>query len=336
MNRKRSLIRAGAVLGVALAAGHLVQKTMMEPRATAEAPRPENITPVAADATVPVNPLLPAGAALGQDTVVPAPASEVAAKPEVVAPVAPPPAPVTAALTPEIPAVPKPAPVVTPAPVVEAVSCAPSLSLAAAPQAMIEVTVTAACDAGARVVLRHAGLTVAETLDDQGKLLIDLPALEATGEVSVLFPTADILQDAVAVPGVDKLRRFAVQWMAADAFQLHAMENGAAYGQPGDVNAQNPVSPSGGYLVSLGNPALDLPMMASVYTWPPGVTSRPVIEAAVTDLTCGREILGQTLLSDKGGVTITDLTLAMPECDALGDILVLNNLVPETTLAAAN
>ena len=77
-------------------------------------------------------------------------------------------------------------------------------------------------------------------------------------------------------------------------------------------------------------------MLAQVYTWPADVTvpSEVVIEAAVTDLTCGRELLGETVASVTGTVTITDLTLATPDCDAVGDILVLKNLAPALKIAA--
>jgi hypothetical protein len=79
-------------------------------------------------------------------------------------------------------------------------------------------------------------------------------------------------------------------------------------------------------------------MMAEVYTWPAdaAVSVVPSVEAVVTDATCARELLGETIHAADGKVTIKDLTLAMPDCDALGDILVLNNLVPDVTLAAAN
>lgn len=364
MDRKRGLIRAGAIAAVALAAGHLglrawQAETLPE---TAEAPATDEalasrIEPVAAvlppaatvrPAAMDAARAAPVPAAVAVDAVadtgeaptagpVPPddnqmPAMTLATGPEPAEDAA---APTLAALIPPdgglrgnmtgatdaatLPAAPD--------------ECAANLSLKAAPRAMIEVSLQAPCSANARVVIRHAGLAIAETLDDAGRLMLDLPALDTRGKVSALLPGAMELHNAVAIPEAAKLRRLAVQWIADDAFQLHGMEAGAGYGEPGDVFAGNPVSPSGGYLVALGDPASSLPMLAEVYTWPAGITVRPVIEAEVTAATCGRELMGETLMADRGTVTATDLTLAMPGCDALGDILVLNNLIGESRLA---
>ena len=50
----------------------------------------------------------------------------------------------------------------------------------------------------------------------------------------------------------------------------------------------------------------------------------------------GRELLGETIMTLAGDVYITELTLAMPDCEAVGDILVLKNLLTDLTIAAAN
>jgi hypothetical protein len=368
MNRKKSLIRGGAVLAVALAAGHLVQ-TMNSGR-VAEAPaQPKQIEQVSAGAKAapPVSdPVLPSTASLGGagtapatpdpaapgltvTEVAPAPSDAIlpAALPEPVPPLAEPilPAlpskdtgaeaepPVDMAAVKDAPeaAAPDAMPVATK-------DCAVDLALSPAPQATIGVRLTAPCRAGERVVLRHAGLVVAEEIPASGTLDLDLPALKASGEVSALFPDAEVARAAVAIPDAGAVKRFAVQWMADDAFQLHAMENGADYGQPGHVSADTPVSANGGYMMALGNPTLDLPMMAQVYTWPAdaAVVADVVIESAVTETTCGRELLGETISVQAGTVTVKDLTLAMPGCDAVGDILVLKNPGQDVTLAATN
>lgn len=353
MSMKRSALRAGAVLAVALAAGHLVQTMYAERAQTAttrtDVPKkiekvsagPETAAETAAAPALP-DPALPAAASLA-----PAPVPD--------APATPPPAPAElAALTdvtpalpplPLLPALPMLAPPVDKATAPEAPpapaaapDCTPALSLAAAPGAILAVTLRAPCAAGARVVLRHAGLAVAESLDSSGQLALDLPALAVSGEVSALFGDGTVLMAATAVPEAAATRRFAVQWMAGDTFQLRVVGPGQAYGDAENVSAEMPVSAQGGFLVSLGDPTLDLPMLAQVYTWPgdPALTAAPVVEAAVTDATCGRELLGETILAENGKVTVTDLTVAMPGCDALGDILVLNNLAGDVTLAAQN
>ena len=387
MDKKKSVIRAGAVLVVALAAGHLVQ-TMNADKGLAAAENPTAVEQVSAgpeaaakatEAAVPVNSAIPSAASLTAPAAAPAEAAAAAPAevlPEVVvtAPATPAPdvaeTPILAAL-PDLPGTPptepdpalpaigtdlaeQPAAADTPTapkmadlsptdaapatdqPAMAVADCATNLALTAGPQAMIAVSITAPCRAGQRVVLRHAGLAVAELLSDTGSLTLDFPALNAAGEVSVLFPDAEVLRDRVAVPDAATAHRFGVQWMADDAFQLHAFEKGADYGEPGDVHADAPVSPNGGYLVALGNPTLDFPMMAQVYTWPadPAVAVEVAIESVVTETTCGRELLGEVVQSQGGAVIVADLTLAMPECDAVGDILVLKNPGQDVTLAA--
>ena len=161
--------------------------------------------------------------------------------------------------------------------------------------------------------------------------------------IEVLFSNGDAYDATIAMPEVADLRRFAVQWQADDAFQLHAFENGASYSDTGHVSGADPHRPAagapakGGFLTLLGDSTSENPMLAEVYTFPADaqINAEVVIEAAVTDTTCGRELLAETLSSTGGGVLVTDLTVAMPECDAVGDYLVLKNLVPDLNIASA-
>lgn len=332
--RKKSLIRAAAVILVALAAGHLVEKInaeKMAEAAAAAAAKPKGIERVSAG---------PQAVAAAPETAS-APPAPLADAPEPAAPalaVVEPESPAPATDAPLLAALPEITPLPEPMaePVVTAATCTSAMTLTAGPQATISVGIAAPCRAGERVVLRHAGLAFAEKLAEDGSLHLDLPALQKDGEVSALFADAEVLRDAVAMPGIADVHRFAVQWMADDTFQLHAFENGAGYGQPGEVWSGAPVSPGGGYLVSLGNPGLDLPMRAEVYTFPAKAPVDLTIESVVTEATCDRELLGEVLESHAGKVTVTELTLAMPDCYALGDILVLKNPGRDTTLAAAN
>ncbi len=125
---------------------------------------------------------------------------------------------------------------------------------------------------------------------------------------------------------------------------MNAFENGADYGDAGHVSSNNPhtpltgVPPAGGYVTMLGDDAVMMPMLAEIYTFPAGGTANAdvVVEAIVTDATCGRTLRGETVMTLAGKANVTELTLAMPDCDGVGDILVLKNLVTDLTIAAAN
>lgn len=220
--------------------------------------------------------------------------------------------------------------------------CTSDLKVTAAPGALLDVALTAPCDGGVRVVLRHGGLAVTARLPETGYMSVILPALDGAGEVVAVLADGDRLTAAAPVD-LSAVERFAVQWSDADAFQLHVYEDGAAHGQPGHVSAADPgralplVPGRGGYLLTLGDAGVDLPLMAEVYTFPADPSRRVAvtIEAAVTPTTCGRETLGETLHSRNGTATVAEILLAMPGCDAVGDFLVLNNLLPQPTLAQA-
>ena len=206
---------------------------------------------------------------------------------------------------------------------------------------MIGITLLAPCHPNQRVVLRHAGLAVTAQTTSTGALFTAIPALEADATVELSFADGTDASGTIAVPDVATLRRFGVQWQADDAFQVHAFENAAAYGAPGHVSAANPHRPAvgmqatGGFLSLLGDAATENPLLAEVYTFPAEATPRLTIEAAITDTTCGRELIGETLFSDGGKVTVAELTMAVPGCDGLGGFVVLNNPLSDMKLALA-
>lgn len=310
---KRKLARIVAIGAVALAAGHLVQtmatsRTGAQLASAADRARPVEVVQLAASAELPPSP--PTRATLSA-----------AAFPPLPAPLA---APVIAS------------PVIA-APAVAADPCPVTLDLMADPGAMIGLTLLAPCHPGERVVLRHAGLAVTGMTTVTGALFIALPALEADAVVEVRFADGTELSGSLAVPDLALLRRFGVQWQGDDAFQVYGIEadRTVSAAEPG-LGPRTDVPLSGGFLARLGDPAAPTPLLAEIYTFPASAPAQVVIEAAVTPATCGREILGETLSSVGGAVRVTDLTLAMPDCDAVGDFLVLNNLASDLTLAAAN
>lgn len=302
---KKKLARVVAVIAVALAAGHLVQtmaeqKVPSQPR-TAQAsdlPRPKAVVQLAAT----------------NEAVMLPPAAK-APLPAAVLGIAEPVAPAAIAADP----------------------CPVTLDLMADPGAMIGLTLIAPCHAGERVVLNHAGLAVTVMTTATGSIFLALPALETDAVVEARFADGTKASATVTVADLSALRRFGVQWQGDDAFQVYGMERDTTISaaNPGTAPAVD-LPLTGGFLSRLGDASAKSPLLAEIYTYPATTPADVVVEAAVTPATCGREILGETLASVAGSVTVTDLSLAMPECDAVGDFLVLNNLASDLTLAAAN
>ncbi len=325
---KRRIARVVAVLSVALAAGHLVQNKAAQDQArhTLEA-TPEAIEPVAA----------------GPETIKPRPVgAQLAPMPKVPLVVLAPPVlsqPVLAA-----PAAPDSAPKAETFAGPAAQACPVALDLVAEPAAMIGISLVAACHADERVVVQQEGLTFTALTNATGGLFLDMPALATEAQVAVVFADGSRATNQIVLPELAGMRRFAIQWQQGDAFLLHGFEGGAGYGTPGDVWAENTRSPSGllpatqGFMTLLGDSTAPTPLMAAVYTYPAdtAVRSDIVVEAAIDAATCGRELLGQTLISTGGKVKVQDLAVTMPECDAAGGYLVLKNLAPATNIAAAN
>ena len=318
MDRKRRLALIFATIGIALGAGQIVQTGAGSiPQVATAALTPTQITQVSA----------------GPENSVPEKLVVVA--PQIVAVLEPKPI-MTAALTDPI----APEPLPLPEPVADA--CPVTLDLLVEPNAMIGLTLVAPCAPDTSVVLRHAGLAITAKTSVTGSLFMSLPALEMQADVTATLKGEPAVKASIVVPELATLRRFGVQWQSDDAFQLHAFESGVDFGGPGHVSAVDPhmpkaaEMPTGGYMTLLGDDQVSLPMLAEVYTFPATGAPEVVVEAAVTAKTCGRELLAETLTSTGGKVVTMDLTLAMPDCTAIGDILVLNNLVSDPTMVATN
>lgn len=209
------------------------------------------------------------------------------------------------------------------------IACAdPALALEPSARGMLKMTLSAPCFASERVTVTHAGLVVAMATDPAGDLTMMLPALSATARVDVRFATGDTVAATQTVTGLDALARVGVQWQGAEGLRLHAFESGAGFDMPGHVSATAPrdrATADGGFLTVLGDPAVDRPLMAEVYTAPAGtVLSDVMVEAPVTEATCGRLLAGKVLrLAPGTALTDETVSFAMPGCDAVGDSLML-------------
>lgn len=350
MNMQRKLTLVVATGAIALGAGHFVQKTIAgRSTETAEVRTPDVVsssietvaagatTPIAIVEPAPVNPdglqvaaVDPLGAQPAQEMILPA-KPDFANIPDVQP--APIPTVVAVAATEDV-ATPNAAPQFV-QPVVE--ECPISIELLPQPGAMVGVSVLAPCHPAERAVIRHAGLAVTGKTSAAGALFANVPAMTGIAEVEVAFASGDKNSETIEVPDFNGVRRFVVQWQDQDMFQLHAFENGADYDQPGAYSAANlQASATGATMTLLGDSSTELPLLAEVFTFAPDIPTEIVVEAAVTEETCGREIFAETIEAKDGSVEIGDITLEMPACDSLGDILVLKNLVEQTKVAAAD
>ena len=265
----------------------------------------------------------------------------------VIAPVAaPPPTPETApdlaAATTALP-VPVPSVLATPEPEAPAAAPAPcenDIALIARSGGVLDLGLLAPCRPEQRVLIRHGGLVITAQTSPAGTLVTTIPAFQNPAQVIIAFADGTIVEQTVKVADLALFDRFAVQWMGDDAFQLHAYD-ATESGQAGHIHAANPrsISAEGQFLSLLGDAGGPRPLLAQVFTWPAGTSalSNAVqidLEAAVTEATCGREILGETLQLTGGRLTVRDLTIAMPECSAVGEFVVLPNPVVPEKLAA--
>ena len=333
MNLQRKLSLVVATGAIALGAGHFVQKKASD-RAALEGP-PVVVTSVVPVAAGPVDvaekiapfqqPALPAEAA-------PFPAATTSEQPATIGLAKTDPAPTSTLYTADISNVPPEDTVIS-----ADQECGISFDLIPQPGAMIGITLLAPCNPDQRVVLQHAGLAVTGRTSASGALFAILPALTQRAQIEATFGSGEKQQASLLISDFAGLQRFAVQWQDKDAFQLHGFENGARYDEPGHISAAyTGAVGETGFLTVLGDASVNLPLLAEVFTFGPNATAELVLEAAVTEATCGREILGETILAKDGTVIVTDLTVAMPACDAVGDILVLKNLLQDMTLAAVN
>jgi len=242
---------------------------------------------------------------------------------------------------------PPPPALVPPGPALDAdaattTACTDDIALIPQPGAMIDIGLLSPCRAGERIVIRHGGLVVTGLISPGGSWIGSIPALEAQAEVVLSFADGSRVSAETEVPDLGQYDRFAVQWMDGDAFGIHAFEAGAEFGDAGHVWAETPrrANAAGGFLNTLGDAATDRPLLAQVYTWPAGVSGLAggvavVLEAAVTETTCGRDLIGETLQLTAGRLTVRDLTLAMPGCEATGEFVMLHNPL-ESEQHAAN
>ncbi|MFT5065075.1 MAG: hypothetical protein ACI9TA_000684 [Reinekea sp.] len=224
--------------------------------------------------------------------------------------------------------------------------CAVSMDATVLPLAMVSISVAASCLPDSAVTIHHQGMMFTILTDTAGMADVLVPAMAEDAFFISAFEGGEGAVTSVIVPELANFDRAALQWQGMNAVQLHAREFGADYGTDGHVWAASAgkldfvTPPQAGFLVRLGDDTRDTPLMVEVYTFPTGTVSRDgsvalSVEAEVTAENCGRDVAAQSIQIDPSSTpTAIDLTMTMPECSAIGEFLVLNNMVKDLTLAS--
>lgn len=337
MDKKRSLITVGGTFGCALAIGFIMQS------ASGPVPATGQLAPVAVD----------------QAALVPAPAepdlalndiSLTSALPDVKPDLAGTAMPIAATID-TAPVAPVQQPSLD-APVEDTLAKAPLDPVAPNPgcgivadavpadMAQVDLSVTAPCFGNARVTVHHNGMMFTDTTDSEGVMRVSVPALNDNAVFIVEFDNGKAAVAMTDVPDLDAFERVVVQWSGNNGFQVHAREFGATYGQTGHVWSGASETDSTGRIQRLGDPDTLVPQLAEIYTFPRNQSAQAgtvalTVETEVTAANCGRDVAAQSLeLRGQAELRTRDLVLSMPNCSAVGDFLVLNNLVEDLKIAA--
>lgn len=226
-----------------------------------------------------------------------------------------------------------------------AMACDIALNAEAAAGAMVRLTLNAPCHTGERVSVHHSNLKFTEVVGDDGFLDVMVPALSGNAVFAMMFPNGDGATASITVDSLAFYDRTVIHWTGQSGVELHAREFGAGYGEEGHVwrgearDISILIGGLGGFLTPLGNTSLAEAARAEVYTFPSLTTSQSgkiflSVEAEITEANCGRDIVVQAEKIEGGSTASSrELQLELPGCDAVGQFLVLKNLVEDLTIA---
>lgn len=223
--------------------------------------------------------------------------------------------------------------------------CKQTLEARPVAAAMVNLSLRAPCMANERFTLHHNGMMFTGVTDADGNSRLTVPALSQQAVFIVAFAHGDGAVATADVTSLEYYDRMVVQWKGHSGLQLHALEYGADYGQEGHVwaGAARDLSVAakgeGGFVTRLGEADLPEALLAEVYTFPSGTAAREgnvavSVEAEVTDRNCGLDVEAQSIqISRAGRPIVQDLVLAIPDCNAIGDFLVLKNMLNDLKIA---
>lgn len=224
--------------------------------------------------------------------------------------------------------------------------CEATMSATSGDLAMVTLKVVNPCRPNAVIAIHHQGMMFDVITDETGTAEVDVPALAQEAFFVAAFDDGDGAVAMTDVPSLAMYDRAVVQWQGDSQVELHAFEFGATYEEPGHVwskatsSLERVSNGTGGYLTSLGDASAENALMAEVYTFPSGISLQDGdvklrIEAEVTQRNCGREIEAQGIqLIPEQEVASVDMVVTMPDCDAVGEYILLKNMYQDLKFAS--
>jgi hypothetical protein len=212
--------------------------------------------------------------------------------------------------------------------------------------AMVDLTLSAPCNASERVTIHHQGLMFTEVVQPDGTLKLTVPALNERAMFIASFASGAGTTASTEVGALPFYDRVVLQWKGKAGLQLHAREFDADYFTEGHIWAAaagdlgRAARGEGGFMTRLGQENTPEALVAEIYSFPTGTAKQSgavklTVEAEVTAMNCADTVAAQTLeLPADGQLRVRDLALEIPGCDSTGDFLVLKNLVQDLKVAA--
>ncbi|OJI94938.1 hypothetical protein LY10_01249 [Planktotalea frisia] len=223
--------------------------------------------------------------------------------------------------------------------------CDISMNAVPSAAAMVDVSLKADCYPNERVTFHHNGMMFTHATDRDGNLDLSIPALSENAVIIVAFANGEGALANAKVPSLADYDRMVVQSKAKSNLHINAFEFGANFREDGHVNVKSERTIEhaeqglGGFITVLGDKAQGEALVAEVYTFPTNTSQAQgdvhvSVDANVTIANCGLRIEAQTLeVSRAGKMKVQDLSLPIPGCDAVGDFLVLQNLIQDLKVA---
>ncbi|MGB7319521.1 MAG: hypothetical protein WBC85_16275 [Planktotalea sp.] len=223
--------------------------------------------------------------------------------------------------------------------------CSIDMTAQASAAAMVDVSLSASCYPNERVTFHHNGMMFTDATDNDGNLNLSIPALSENAVIIVAFSNGEGALADTKVPTLEYYDRLVVQSKASSSLHINAFEFGADYRDAGHVtldakrSIEDATQGVGGFITSLGDKDQGEALVAEIYTFPTATAKQTgdvhvSVDAEVTVSNCGLRVEAQTLeVLRAGSMKVQDLSLPIPACDAVGDFLVLQNLLQDLKVA---